>query len=390
VTRRSRALLALALSVLAATPVLAQGTKGPRAQSAEEKVLEQIQQLVRELRDLPSKSPGGVARVTDQKRIFEQLARINHAHAVRTLTGFIDNPDFAHLREELLRLLAAIRGHDEQIGRVMREHMAPGHPGRRIARDYLLAQARDRRLHEWLDALFAMGTLEDKFLALEAMGDISSAAVLDCAAALAKDKSWRPEPGGVVSCGTLALALSHAEGQAAACLLLLLSKDPRFGPADAAKLREATRLWRETDLRAYLNLADLSSQDPIKREEAAALLGAIGLESARAPLVRVAMNRKELPEVRAAAASALGGLRIARSDLAEQLEALANDQDPVVRAGARAGLAKLMVRRSAQAFVSMLDGPFKEEVKAALSGLARLPPDTDWKAWLATASFPQE
>jgi hypothetical protein len=40
-----------------------------------------------------------------------------------------------------------------------------------------------------------------------------------------------------------------------------------------------------------------------------------------------------------------------------------------------------MVRQSAEAFLSMLDGPNADEGRAALASLTGLPPETDWKTW---------
>ncbi len=380
------ALVLVALCALTPEAVRAQGASKAR-ELAEQKLLQRIRELTRELRDLASKSPLGVARPTDQRRVLQELAKVDHPQAVRALVGYAEDPEYAPLREELLQILAAMPGADEaQVSRLMRDHMAPGDPARGIARGYLLQLAKRRRNDEWLDALFDMGLVEDRFLALQAMGAVGSASALDRATTLAKDNSWKPDEGGLVSCGTIALSVKDAEGSEAARLLLLLTKDPRFGPADAQKLREATRLWHQTDLKTYVNLADLADPNPRKRLETATFLGAAGLETARAPLVRVAFNPRELPEVRAAAATALGGLRIAREDLAERLKTLLTDPEPAVRRGAADGLGRLMVKPAADVFVSMLDGPFAAETRAALSRLTGLPADTtDWKQWLQTS-----
>jgi HEAT repeat protein len=384
----------LALCALAPEAVRAQGAnrggqqQGKAREQEEQKQLQRINDLKRELRELPSKSPGGSARPTDQKRIFTELARINHPQAARALVGFAEDPDYAALREELLQILSKAPSADEaQVSRLMRTHMAPDDPARRTARGYLLDVAKRRRRDEWLDALFDMGTTEDRFLAVQAMGDIGSVNALDRATTLLKDKSWKAEPSGLVSCGTIAMSVRNAEGQEAAGLLLLLAKDPRFGPSDAVRVREATRLWHQTDLRSYVDLNDLADRDPLRRREAATFLGTIGLESARAPLVRVAFNAHEVPEVRAAAAAALGGLRIAKEDLAMRLGALLSDPEPPVRRGAADGLGRLKVREAAAAFVSMVGGSHDAEARAALSRLTSLPPETDWKKWLQT-NFP--
>jgi HEAT repeat protein len=375
----------VALCALAPEAALAQGANKAK-ETQEQKQLQRIRELTRELRELPTKSPGGVARPSDQKRILAELAKVDHPQAVRTLAGYAEDPDYVPVREELLRILATTPGADEaQVSRLMREHMAQGDPARRIARDYLLELARRRRNGEWLDALFDLGTAEDRFLALQAMGAIASAGVLDRAMTLLKDKSWKPDESGLLSCGTIALSVRDGEGPKAARLLLLLTKDPRFGPADAAKVREATRLWHQTDLKSYVDFAELADKDARKRQEMATFLGTVGLEAARAPLLRVAFNPRELPEVRAAAAFALGGLRIAKDDLAEQLKALLSDTEPRVRRAAMEALGRLMVRQSAEALVSMVGGPYDAEARALLSRLTGLPPETDWKEWLETA-----
>ena len=375
----------VALCALAPEAVRAQGANKAR-ELEEQKQLQRIRELTRELRDLASKSPLGAARPTDQKRILQDLAKVNHPQAVRALVSYAEDPDYAGLREELLQILATTPGADEaQVSRLMRDHMGHGDPARRIARGYLLELAKRRRNDEWLDALFDMGLVEDRFLAIQAMGQVGSTSALDRATTLAKDKNWKPSEDGLVSCGTIALSVKDAEGSEAARLLLLLLRDPRFGSADAQKLREATRLWHQTDLKTYVNLADLADRNPRKRQETATFFGAAGLEVARAPLVRVAFDRREPPEVRAAAAAALGGLRIAREDLAEKLKVLLSDPEAAVRRGAADGLGRLMVKPAADAFVSMLDGPFAAEVRASLSRLTGLPADTtDWKMWLQT------
>jgi HEAT repeat protein len=379
-----RLLSFLVVALCFAAPVHAQGANRSKAKETEEqRQLQRLRELTKELRDLPSKSPGKIARATDQKRIFAEIVKINHTQAVRFLIVCADDPTYAQLREELLRMLTVAPGADETlVAGLMRTHMAPDDPARRIARDYLLSLAKRRRKEDWLDGLFTGGTIEDRFLALQVMGEIRSAAVVDCAVALQKDKGWRPDESGVVSCGTIALSLRDAEGEPAARLLLVLMKDPRFTPADAQRVREATRLWRQSDLRTYIRLADLADGDPRVRLETAAFLGTVGLEAARAPLVRVAFNRREAPDVRAAAATALGGLRIAKEDLAANLGVLLSDPEPLVRRGAQDGLGRLMVRPAVEAFVSMLDGPFGEEVRAALARLTDLPANTDWKKWL--------
>ncbi len=364
--------------------VHAQGANRGKKESGDERQVQKIRDLTRELRDLFSRSPSGIPRVSDMKRIFAEIAKVNHPHAVRTLVAFAEAAEYAPAREDLLRILAELPNADETVvGQLMRAHIAPDDPARRIAREYLLEQALRRRRDEWpLDLFNAAGAIEDKFLALQVMGRIESDRTLECALRLAKDRSWSPDPTGLISCGTIAASVDRFEGPAAARLLLLLARDPRFTAADASKIRDATRTWADTDLRTYVDLADLTDRDPLKRAETATFLGAVPFECARAPLVRVAMNRSETPEVRAAAATALGGLRVAREDLVEQLKPLLSDPEPRVRAGAIAGVGRLNVIQALEAIVSMLDGPYGGEARAALSRLTGLPPETDWKAWL--------
>jgi len=376
-------LLLLALSAAA----YAQGHRVKETE--EQKRSQKVRDLNRELRELPSRSPSGIARASDQRRIFAEIAKINHPDAIRAIVNAVDETEYAPLREELLRMLADAPSADEAIvSRVMRQHIAPDDPARRIARDYLLTQAVRRHKDEFPHTLFYLApSLEDRFLSLHVMGKIGSIHTLECASTLVKDKSWLPDESGLVSCGTIAMALEDEEGPAAARLLLLLTKDPRFTTADTPKLRQATRTWHQTDLRTYVNLADLTDRDPLNRRDTATFLGAVGLEAARAPLVRMAYNRGEAAEVRAAAATALGGLSIAREDLVEQLGKLLSEADPVVRTGAVEGLLRLNVVQAAEALVSMLDGPYAEEARAALSRRTGQPLETDWRKWLKKA-FP--
>lgn len=357
----------------------------PQKVAQEQKQLQRVRELRREIRELSAKSPVGIARPADLKRIFLELSRISHPEAARFLIECAESAGYAQVREDLLRILAESSSADEvQVSALMRQHMANDDPARGVARDYLLSLAKRRRDVGWLTGLFDAGSgpVEDRFLAVQAMGEIDPDAALERATTLLKDRSWRPDETGLVSCGTIALSVRMAEGQPAARLLLLLARDPRFGPADAAALREATRLWRQSDLRTYVNLADLGAKDIATRRETAAFLGTVGLESARAPLVRVAFHAREAPEVRAAAAAALGGLRIAKEDLVTKLAALLADPEAAVRRGAAIGLCRLMTRQAAEVLVSALDGPAAKEVRAALSAATLKPPETDWRKWL--------
>jgi hypothetical protein len=363
--------------------VYAQGAGRGAKVPDDQRQLQKIRDLTRELRELTARSPSGIPRASEQKRILAEIAKVNHPQAVRVLVISAEEPECAAVREDIFRILAEMPGADEAaVGRLMLGHLALDDPIRGIAREYLLGQALRTRRDDVPLALFAMGTHEDKFLSLQVAGRIESRRTVEWALALARDRSWSPDASGLLSCGTIATSVERFEGPAAARILLLLAKDPRFTAADASRVRDATRTWHETDLRSYVSLTDLNSSDALKRQEAAAFFGVVGIEFARAPLVRVAFNRSEVPEVRAAAASALGGLRIAREDLAERLAKLATDPERIVREGAMEGLGRLNVMQALEALVSMVDGPFSGEARAALSRHTSLPPETGWKEWL--------
>jgi HEAT repeat protein len=214
------------------------------------------------------------------------------------------------------------------------------------------------------------------------MGEIGSTGTLDAARRLARDPSWAPKANTAINCGTIAASLKDLEGAAAARLLLLLRKDARFTAADSEVLSEATRLWSRRDPREYVDIHELAQPDPDQRAETAAFLGAAGIEEARAPLARIARNPAEPPAMRATAAEALGGLMLARGDLAEMLGELAQVENSEIARGAVRGLGRLHVRQSAEQLVGLLDGPLAADARAALAKLTGLAPDTDWAVWL--------
>ena len=173
------------------------------------------------------------------------------------------------------------------------------------------------------------------------------------------------------------------EGREAARLLLLLNRDVRFTAKDAAAVRDATRLWHKPDLVSYIDVGDLSGDDLEKRKEMARFLGEAGIEAARLPLLKLAQRRQEDPALRAVAAEALGGLRIARSDLAEQLGRLLRDENEEVRRAAVRGLARLKIRPAAERLVRELDGSLADEVRWALSRSHGRAPLADWNEWFS-------
>jgi HEAT repeat protein len=339
----------------------------------------------REWRKLDQKSGFGTQR-KQYVRLGQVIAKLGTRGAAQFLIPKTREPRHAVFHGNLLRLLAKHFPENDEVEFLMQEHMALEDPYRDTARDYLLALARRIGDEAWLLDLFSMGTVEDRFLALRDLGEISSPAALKCAESLARDRTWKPG-GTLINCGTIAAAVKDAEGQRAARLLLLLQRDPRFRPDDQLDLRGATRLWRHSDLRAFIELTDLASPDSVTRAETAAFMGQAGIESARAPLLRLALNRAEIGDVRAAAAKALGGLRIARGALVRRLRKLIADTDPDVRVSAIAGLSELRVHQAALALVDLLEGPYAKHAAAALEHLSGLPADTDWRAWVKNPLF---
>lgn len=322
-------------------------------------------------------------------RILGEVARIRDPRAVQFLVEVARDQRYNPLLGSLIKLMATIDD-SADVAAFFREQMSPSNPHRLVARNYLYARALRHRDDEWLARLFDRGSVEDRFLALEGMGRIGSRATLRSARALVRSSQWQPVSGTVVSCGTIAAALKEQEGPAAARLLLVLQRDPRFDARDAEALREATRLWRNRDLKSYIRIEALADPDVMDREDSARFMGEAGIETARAPLVSLAHDPYEPASVRAAAAAALGGLAIAKGDLAHTLSALLRDPDldEQVRKGAIEGLGRLKVRQAAAALVEATNGPLGADARAALAELAEMPADTDWAEWLKTCRLP--
>jgi HEAT repeat protein len=338
-----------------------------------------------EWRKLDLKSGFGTQR-RQYVRLAEDIAKLGTPEAVQFLIPKTRDPRYASSHGDILRLLAKYAPGNDEVEFLMREHLAPDDPYRHLARDFLYARALRKGDDVWLLDLFSMGTVEDRFLALRGLGLLSSPAALECAESLARDRGWKPGAP-LVNCGTIAASVKDAEGQRAARLLLLLQRDPRFRPNDQLALRGATRLWRQSDLRAYIELTDLVNSDSVTRAETATFMGHAGIESARAPLISLAFNRQEAANVRAAAAKALGGLQIARGALVLRLRRLLADTDPDVRVAAIEGLGELRVHPAAQALMELRGGPYQEQAEKALENLSGLPADTDWRAWIENPLF---
>jgi len=344
-------------------------------------VAERVTELIRNFRELETRPLA--PRKDDQLAILRELAGIDFHIAVRFVTRIAQDPNYLGLREDVLKILAAVERDDTDIETLMRDHMTPGDPYRVIARDYLLTRAVRRNNENWLVSLYSMSsTTEDRFLALEALGRIGATSTLDIAWTLAEDTEWEPRAESVVGCGTIVQAVRDHEGPRAARLLLLLEKDRRFTAADRATLREATHLWKQSDLRRYIDFSDLVAGDVLQRIDTALFLGRAGIEEARSPLLCLARNQYEPADLRAAAADSLGRLSIARGALALQLQALLHDREPLVQLGAVEGLSRLGVRQAAEALSAVTSGPLGTAARNALSRMTGLPPETDWVDWV--------
>jgi HEAT repeat protein len=339
----------------------------------------------REWRKLDQKSGFGTQR-KQYVRLAEDIAKLGTPEALQFLVPKTRELRHTSFHGELIRLLAKYGVDNEEVEFLMREHMSRDSPYRNTARQYLYKWALRKREAAWMLDLFSMGDIEDRFMAVQGLGELNDPATLDSAESLARDPEWKPsEP--LINCGTIATAVNDAEGQRAARLLLLLQRDARFRPKDQLALRAATRLWRQSDLRAYVELTDLASPDVATRVEAASFMGRAGIESARSPLVRLAFNRHEDAQVRAAAGRALGGLKIAQGALVTRLRKLLEDADPDVRVAAIEGLGGLRIHQAAKALEELLEGPYHEHAVQALMKLSSLSVDTDWHAWIKNPLF---
>jgi len=366
-----------ALAIGAANPSWA----GPKE---DEKAEEPVRHLLGELHRLDTRvSPFTVQR-QERLRILGQIAELKTPSAIRALAKVSRNPDYVDLQGDILRMMIRIDDDSYDIVNELEEHMHLDSPHRQLARDYLLAHAVRHRRDDWIEHLFQSSRIEDRFLALDAMGRIGSTATLQSAWKLLDDDSWQPDDaeGSRISCATIAASVKELEGTSAAQLLLLLERDPRFRAADRDAIRETTRLWARRDLTSYIDLAELRDPDLARRERTVRFLGKAGIEMARAPLVFLARNRGQPASVRGAAATALGGLRIARSDLVPELTALTKDAESDVRRGAVVGLGRLGIRPAAEELVAIVGGPLEEPARAQLAKMTAQPGETDWAHWL--------
>jgi len=317
-----------------------------------------------------------------QVRVLQRALRLRNDEATRWVIAMTRATDNVDLQRDALRLLAEEVSHHSEVVQLFREFMSPKHPLRTLAREFLLSWAIRKGERPWLLRLFESGDTEDRFLAMETLGQIGAPETLECAWRLLRDDKWIVRASTVVHCGTLATAVRRHEGGDAARLLLLLRRDPRFRPVDAVAVRQATRTWHYIDLARYIEIRELSHPDGVQREQMARFMGRAGFEGARAPLLALAKNKRERIKVREAAAEALGGLTLARGDLVRELSQLLVDSEADVRLAAVRALANLRVKQAVAALLPLLDTQLAPAVREALAKRLELPVDTDWGAWL--------
>lgn len=348
------------------------------ARAKEESVTQRLRALQHEFRVATGRS----ARPAAAPAVLRKIARIKDLRAVAFLISVTENRRHARLHEGTLRLIAEAYPNDGAAATMYRRMLRPGHPHRTMARNYLIERAVQQHDDGALVDLFRSGQVIDRFLALSALSRLSSRRTLALALKLAADKSWQPLKGTVVRCGTIAQAVRHHEGKPAARMLLLLRRDPRFSPRDDEDVREATRLWRNGDLRGYIDLSALTDERAEVRAKAARFLGAAGFEAARAPLLRLARRPDQSAIVRTAAIEALGGLGIARADLARELAAFARNGDLALRQAAVRGLRRLGVKPAAVALAGLKGTSVWQQAEQALQALSGRAAGTDWQHWL--------
>ena len=359
-------------------PVHAQDGKGA----------ERLQDLRTRFRELVRESSGAPNK-TARMALLRNVARIGDEKAMQFLADVARGPRHADIYDDVMRLIARAGSASGVAAALFREHLGETDPHRRLARDFLLKRAVERRDDGWLKDTFFRGQTEDRFLALEAMGSIGSTSTLRSAWTLLRNRKWKTVPGTVVSCATIARAVRTFEGGEAARLLLLLRRDRRFRAEDSEALREAMRLWATGNLRDYVKISDLAHPDAAKRAESARFMGDASIEAARAPLLVLARKLGEHVDVRAAAAEALGGLTIARGALTRDLARLLTDPKERVRQAAVAGLARLRVKDAVVVLVKLVGSPLEMHARAALAAAYGQEADQDWKEWLRTCGLPQ-
>ncbi|MCZ6572941.1 MAG: HEAT repeat domain-containing protein [Planctomycetota bacterium] len=320
------------------------------------------------------------APAKDRFSVLQRILRLKDQGALEFLAGVVRDDGHDDLREDLLRLLAEERPDTAVVTELLKQQLGADNPQRRLARDLLLQWTKEKKDVSFALELMDKGTIEDRFAAMKLLGEVSHASTLQYVSKLLA-ADWEPDREAGVTCGALALSLARMEGREAARLLLLLQRGRRFTDRDTAAVRDATRLWHKPDLVSYIDVGDLGGDDVEKRKEMARFLGDAGIEAARLPLLKLAQQRAEHPALRAAAAEALGGMRIARVDLAHELGRLLRDENEEVRKAAVRGLARLKIRPAAERLIKELGGSLADEVRLALSRSHGRSPLADWGEW---------
>ena len=345
-------------------------------------LVEQLRRIEVDRRRLP-------VRRKERIDLFEKIAALGGEGAARQLCFSARDRRHADVLGSLLPILAREFPHSAPVAELFRtRHMEAGDPQRDLARHYLVRWFLSKRDEGWLTKLYDNGTVEDRFLALAALGTLSSKKTLEYAERLFADTEWTAVPGTPYSCGSLAHAVRRFEGERAARFLILLERDPRFSEADKNSLKTATRLWKEPRLVKHIRLAKLADPDPAKRAAMASFLGEAGIEAARAPLLFLARRRDQPVEVRVAAVEALGGLKIARGHLALTLRPFLTDPQTEVTDAAVKALARLRVKQAAAILVELLGTKLEGKVRSALARVENREPKLDWKTWLSDPACP--
>ncbi|MHC4850172.1 MAG: HEAT repeat domain-containing protein [Planctomycetota bacterium] len=358
------------------------------AKPAEKWKVEKFDQLKLDYRNVTSLHRLESARREDRERILKDAVTLEYDKALRWVVSRTRNCDDTLLQRKLLQHLERKQPGAPLVIGLFREIATTKSPNRALARDFLLEWAVKENQQPWLVRLFQTGSMEEKFLAVQAMGLTASSSTIENAWKLLENRTWKPEPRGIVNAGTLARAMQSFEGEAAACFLLLMERDNRFRVEDEEAVRHTTRLWKYADLRRYVSLRSLGDADSQRRKDVARFLGRAGFEAARAPLLAMARDPRERSEVRVAATEALGGMRLSRGAMTKELKALVRDSDIKVREAAVRALGRLKVRQSAEALVDLFDTPLARRARAELAAHNGLPEDTDWAEWLYSTACP--
>ncbi|MDH3590411.1 MAG: hypothetical protein OER88_00935, partial [Planctomycetota bacterium] len=240
----------------------------------EELQAERLRALKGQLRKLRMAIKQGAPVPPDrQYEALEEIARLRTLPAQQYLAEIARNPLYADIEGQILELLDRYAPDSVVASNLFDGHMMSGDPHRALARKYGLRLALKRRDAVWLERLFRSAVEDDRFVALQGLGQIGSPQTLKYAYELVRDESWKAVPGTSARCGAIAICLERFEGPPAARLLLLLERDPRFTKEDGEDVREATRLWRRRRLSEYVDLESLAVPDTADRAESARFMG---------------------------------------------------------------------------------------------------------------------